>query len=367
MADSFTVSEEPVAVTREVGAWELPATPQPSEGVEATFEFEEQIVGFPRFTIDAPAGTIVELMIQEGHDPQKTRWLDSHHFSWSRFICRDGINEFEAADFESLRWLQLHVRGATRPVVIRDVGVRRREYAWPNEPLIRTSDPALQRLFDAGINTLRNSAIETIVDGMGRERQQYSGDCGHQLHAIRYAFGDEHICRRFLRTFSEGLALDGYFMDCWPANDRLTRIAQKQIESSFWGPLLDHGVQFNFDCWYHYLATGDREALVEPYPRLCRFADYLWSLRREDGLLPVEDIGIPTVWMDFTAFDFKHPEHKRGAFNLYVAAMYRHAFAPLARLMGEDGSRSGSVSPQRPTSGGSSKAILESAAWNVCG
>ena len=336
MADSFAVSEEPVAIAQGAGAWELPATLQLNEGVEATFEFEEQIVGFPRFTIDAPAGTIVELMIQEGHDPQKTRWLDSHHFSWSRFICRDGINEFEAADFESLRWLQLHVRGATRPVVIRDVGVRRREYAWPNEPLIRTSDPALQRLFDAGINTLRNSAIETIVDGMGRERQQYSGDCGHQLHAIRYAFGDERICRRFLRTFSEGLALDGYFMDCWPANDRLTRIAQKQIESSFWGPLLDHGVQFNFDCWYHYLATGDREALVEPYPRLCRFADYLWSLRREDGLLPVEDIGIPTVWMDFTAFDFKHPEHKRGAFNLYVAAMYRHAFAPLARLMGED-------------------------------
>ena len=335
MADSFSVSLDPVAVVQGGGAWELPATPQRNEGVEATFEFEEQIVGFPRFTIDAPAGTIVELMIQEGHDPQKTRWLDSHHFSWSRFICRDGINEFEAADFESLRWLQLHVRGATRPVVIRDVGVRRREYAWPNEPVIRTSDPALQRLFDAGINTLRNSAIETIVDGMGRERQQYSGDCGHQLHAIRYAFGDERICCRFLRTFSEGLALDGYFMDCWPANDRLTRIAQKQIESSFWGPLLDHGVQFNFDCWYHYLATGDREAVVEPYPRLCRFADYLWSLRRDDGLLPVENIGIPTVWMDFTAFDFKHPEHKRGAFNLYVAAMYRHAYAPLARLMGE--------------------------------
>ncbi len=98
---------------------------------------------------------------------------------------------------------------------------------------------------------------------------------------------------------------------------------------------MDHGVQFNFDSWYHYLATGDREAIVEPYPKLCRFADYLWDLRRADGLLPVEGIGIPTVWMDFTAFDSKHPEHKGGAFNLYVAAMYRHAFAPLAQLMSD--------------------------------
>ncbi len=288
-----------MAIAQGVGAWELPATLQLNEGVEATFEFEEQIVGFPRFTIDAPAGTIVELMIQEGHDPQKTRWLDSHHFSWSRFICRDGINEFEAADFESLRWLQLHVRGATRPVVIRDVGVHRREYAWPNEPLIRTSDPALQRLFDAGINTLRNSAIETIVDGMGLVQcQQYSGDCGHQLHAIRYAFGDERICRRFLADLQRGPGAGWLFQRPSAGQRPATWIAQKQIESSFWGPLLDHGVQFNFDCWYHYLATGDREASIEPYPRLSRFADYLWSMRREDGLLPGRKISAfpPSGW-----------------------------------------------------------------------
>lgn len=236
-------------------------------------------------------------------------------------------------DFESLRWLQLHVRNSARPVKVGAVGVRRRLYDWPVTPHIACSEPALQRLFDAGINTLYNSAIETVVDGMARERQQYSGDGGHQFHAIRYAFGETRIGRRYLRTFSEGLSTDGYFLDCWPAHDRLARVAQKQVDGAYWGPLLDHGVGFNFDCWNHYWDTGEREALVEPFPRLVHFAEYLKSIRKPDGLLPVEDLGIPTVWIDHIAY--QRQRHKMCAFNLYAAAMLGHALAPMADVLGQ--------------------------------
>ncbi len=329
---SFRIERAEVAKPLGEGTWELRA-PSQGEGIWATFELDEQVVGWPRFTIDAPAGTIVEAMVQESHDPAKTAWLDSQFFAWSRFVCREGVNEFECFDFESLRWLQLHVRNSARPVKIGAVGVRRRLYDWPVKPHIACSDPALQRLFDAGVNTLYNSAIETVVDGMARERQQYSGDGGHQFHAIRYAFGETRIGRRYLRTFSEGLSTDGYFLDCWPAHDRLARVAQKQVDGAFWGPLLDHGVGFNFDCWNHYWETGEREALVEPFPRLVRFAEYLKSMRKADGLLPVEDLGIPTVWMDHVAY--QQQRHKMCSFNLYVSAMLGHALAPMADVLGE--------------------------------
>jgi hypothetical protein len=314
------------------GAWRLPATDDRT-GMFATFEFTEQLVGFPHFEIEAPAGTIVELMTQEAHDPATTAWMDNHFFAWSRFICREGVNRFEAFDYESLRWLQLHVRGASRAVTVRNVGVRRRLFPWPHPPAIRCSDPALQKLFEASVNTVYNSAIETAVDGMGRERQQYSGDGGHQLIAIRTILGEPRLPARFLRTFSEGLTKDGYFLDCWPAYDRLARVAQKQIDGAYWGPLLDHGIGFNFDCWQHYLETADREALVEPYPRLVRFADYLVGLIGDDGLLPVENLGIPTVWIDHDAY--RQQRHKQCAFNLYAAGMFRHALAPLADVFGD--------------------------------
>ena len=333
MPDSFEVDRTAVAVPRGDGSWELPATPGPADGVEATFEFPEQIAGFPRFAIDAPAGTIVEAIVQESHDPHKTHWLDSYHFCWSRFICREGDNQFETFDYESFRWLQLHIHNASRKVIIREVGVRRRQYDWPNRPQIRTSEAPLQRLFDASINTLRNSALDSVVDGGGRERQQYSGDGSHQLHAVRYAFGEQRIAARFLRTFSEGLTKSGFFLDCYPAYDRLARLPQRELDAAYWGPLLDHGVGFVFDNWNHYMESGDRGALGESYPRLVRFSDYLWGLRGADGLLPVENLGIPNVWIDHEAYH--NQRNRQCAFNLYAAAMYRHALAPLAETMGQ--------------------------------
>ena len=49
---------------------------------------------------------------------------------------------------------------------------------------------------------------------MARERQQYSGDGAHQLLAVRCAFGERRLSARFLRTFSEGMTPEGYFLDC---------------------------------------------------------------------------------------------------------------------------------------------------------
>ncbi|MFA6239416.1 MAG: alpha-L-rhamnosidase N-terminal domain-containing protein [Candidatus Hydrogenedentales bacterium] len=334
MANSFTIERADVATARGDG-WELPATPSAREGMFGTFEFEEQIVGWPFFTIDAPEGTIIELMVQESHDPVKgPAWLDTHFYAWTRFICREGLNRFETFDYESVRWVQLHVRNASRPVTIREVGVRRRTYPWPVKPRIACDEPALQRLFDASINTVYNSGIETFVDGMGRERQQYSGDCGPQIFVARYALGDNLLARRYLRTFSEGQTPEGYFMDCWPAFDRLARVMQKQIDGAYWGPLLDHGVGFNFDCWWHYLYSGDLDGVREPYPRLLRFASYLETLPDTNGLLPVENLGIPTVWIDHDAY--KLPRHKQCAFNLYAAAMFSNALAPLCRAMNDE-------------------------------
>jgi hypothetical protein len=341
MPNSYRAVRAPLAQARPEGGWLLPAAaaasgetaPGNRQGRFVTFEFPEQMVGWPYFTIDAPAGTVVEVMTQESHSPRGPAWLDTHFFAWTRFICREGTNRFETFDYESLRWLQLHVRNAARQVAIRDVGLRRRQFAWRNEPRVRCSEPALQRLFDAAVNTLRNSAQEVCADGMGRERQQYSGDGGHQLHAIRYVFGDTLLPARFLRTFSEGQTPEGYFLDCWPAYDRLARVMQKQVDGAYWGPLLDHGVGFVFDCWHHWMYSGDLESLREPYPRLLRFAQYLASLRDPEGLLPVEHLGVPTVWIDHDAY--RRPRHKQCAFNLYAAAMLERALSPLARAFGD--------------------------------
>jgi alpha-L-rhamnosidase len=313
------------------GGWLL--DPARGEGVWALFELAEQMVGFPFFTIEAPEGTVVELMTQEAHSPDNPPWLDTHFHSWSRFVCREGENRFECLDYESLRFLQIHVRAAQGPVLVHDVGVRRRSYDWPRPPHFRCEEPGLQRLLEASFNTLANAAQETIVDGMGRERQQYSGDVSHMLHATRLVCGDWDLARRFQRTFALGQTHEGYFLDCWPAWDRLNRIAQREVGATRWGPLLDHGVSFIHDVWRHHEETGDEYLAQDLYPQLTRFARYLLEGRDSKGLLPVEGWGVPAVWIDHDAF--QQQRHKQCAFNLFTAGILARALVPLAELVGE--------------------------------
>jgi hypothetical protein len=330
--DSLEARRGPVPA-RGPDGWLVPATTA-HEGRFLTFALPVQSLGWPQIEIEAPAGTIIELITQEGHDPvQGPAWLETAHHCWSRLICHGGQQVFETFDFESFRWLQLHIRSPDGPVVVRRCGLRRRRYPWPQEPSLRCAEPALDRLFRAAINTLHNSAHDLVVDGCGRERQQYSGDGGHQLIAIRHLFGDTALAARFLRTWSEGLTIDGYFLDCWPAYDRLNRITQRQLGLTKWGPILDHGIGFVFDHYRHWMETGDLEASREAWPRLVRQLAYIEALVGDDGLLPVEGLGVPTVWMDHIGF--QRQRHKRCAFNLYAIAMLRDSMAPLARAFAD--------------------------------
>jgi hypothetical protein len=332
--DAFTASPGAGAREEEPGAWTLDLPH--GRAVALTFELEEQVVGWPSLTVHAPAGTTVELLVHEAHRPGGPVLLNTHFHSWTRFICREGANAFETFDFESLRWMQLHIHGPAGRVRLSGLAVRRREYPWPRAARIRVGEPELQRLMDASRNTLRNSCQETCVDGMARERQQYSGDGAHQVKALYYAFGETRLPARFLATFSQGLTKDGYFLDCWPAWDRLARLMERQLDLTGWGPILDHGVEFLFDSWIHFLYTGDLDAVREAYPRLLRFARYLESIRGPDGLLPVESIGIPSVWIDHVAY--LRQRHKQCAFNLFTAAALEHGLAPLARALGDGSS-----------------------------
>lgn len=306
----------------------------PREGSLAlTFELDEHMVGWPGFELEAPAGTVVELLVHDAHDPQGPTLLNLDLNAWSRFTCREGLNRFEEFDYESGRWLQLNLHGPGGEFLLRRVGMRRRRFPWPQEPDAACSDPGVARAIRASVNTLVNAAQDSVVDTMGRERQQYSGDVGHQMHALLWACGETRLAARYLRTFNQGITLDGYFLDCWPAYDRLARLSQRQLDLTPWGPLVDHGVGHVFDTWHFFRYSGDVAVVREVLPRLARFAVYLEQQVGKDGLIPTEDLGVPWVWIDHSAY--RRQRDKQCAFNLYVAAMFRHVLPDLAAAVGE--------------------------------
>ena len=212
--------------------------------------------------------------------------------------------------------------------------MRRRIYPWQKEPAIFIADDTIQKVVNAAVNTLYNCAQETLVDGMARERQQYSGDGSHQLHAVFQTMGDCLLPFRYINTFSQGSSIDGYFMDSWPAWDRLARTMERQMQLTGWGPILDHSIGFCFDAYHYYMYTGDLKGLEEVYPRLLKFFVFLCSLtNEEEQLVPAENLGMCSVYIDHEAY--KKNSHKQLALNLYITAMCRNALAPLCRLFGD--------------------------------
>ena len=295
-----------------------------------TYELKEQVVGFPFFVLEAPEGTSVELITQEGHTPGSNFLLDSGHYCWSRYICHAGENCFEAFDFESLKWLQLHLfHPSGGNVIIKKVGVRRRIH--PFQPCVFHAENAtIQRIFEAGINTIYNAAQETIVDGMGRERQQYSGDVSHIHIAMRYALGDKLLCERFIQTYMTGMTDEGLFMDSWPGVDRVKRLTHRQIGLTFWGNIVDHSIQFVFDCYKYYLSSGNLECLRAP---MKAFEKLVHSLMETcgDGLFPTDNRNNGFVWLDHDAYSWTDHKIKECAINLYLAGMLENAYIPLCR------------------------------------
>ena len=211
---------------------------------------------------------------------------------------RQGENRFQCFDFESVKWLQLHITApAAGTVRVSGTGLLRRSYPYESAPEIAVKEPALQRLFDAGINTLRNAAIETLVDGMGRERQQYAGDCSHALIPLRGLLGNTRLSKRFIETYSDGLISRGYFLDCYPGIDRLKRIPYKQIGLSYWGPIIDHSVGYVGDIYRYVMETGDVDTLRLVYPKLKTFVDFL--IREADGGVQFDSPACGTVSLSF--------------------------------------------------------------------
>lgn len=332
--DAFTIYEGLELKYCDDNSFEFDMPQQENSAAYVTLRLPEQAVGYIDFSITAPEGTIIEAIVQESHDKNKTLWLDSYFYTWARFICKQGINHFVSFETESFLYLQLHVRNAKGKIKISQPGVLRKTYPHEKEIGIETDNVKLQAVFNAGINTLKNSAIETFSDGMGRERQQYGGDGTHQVMAYSYLYGAaDPIVERYFETFGDGLTSDGYYIDCWPAGDRMVRISQAQLGMTVWAPILDHAFQFILEAYRYCKHCGNNYILQKSYKDFLKFYDFMLSVRDDTGLLAVENLVKVSVWIDHLTF--KKQRDKRCVFNLYFAGMLKEALAPICETFGD--------------------------------
>ena len=187
-----------------------------------------------------------------------------------------------------------------------------REYANPDvwRSHFSSSDPGLNRLFEAGRETYRQNSVDLFTDCPQRERAGWLCDSYFTSRVEHLLTGRPVVEKAFLENFLlpshfEYLP-DGMLPMCYPADHN------------------DGTFIPNWSLWFvlqleEYLArSGDREMVDALRPRVLKLFDYFRPFRNSDGLLEKLQSWVFIEWSDANQFvqDVNYPSNM-----LYAAAL----------------------------------------------
>ena len=168
----------------DAGPGELPATVsiRPGSVHHLAVDFGRIVAGFVELGIDAPAGTVVELYYREKAF-QSGGVTFSDPVTGARYITRGGGETFAAVEINGFRYAHLVVH-ADEEATVTINRFQVREHLYPREggAYFRSSDPALDRLYRAGVRTVQLNSFDSYTDCPTREQRAWVGDgVVHQL------------------------------------------------------------------------------------------------------------------------------------------------------------------------------------------
>ncbi len=295
-------SQEPMTVRTEEGC-----------AVVIVYDFGEILTGHVHLELDGPAGAIVDFVHGEQlHADGRVRifgGIDGFDaVPAHRYVLREGAQSWERFEWSGLRYLQLTIRNCPRPLRVDKIALR--ETGYPVEAIgqFECSEPLLNRIWQAGVTTLRRCMHDGYVDCPSREQRQWMD--GYVSARINYvAFGDARLAVQMLRQVEQSQRPDGLTMMAAPGD--FARLGFTNIPDFclYWIMMIDDVV----------LYTGDIGIARELFPAVAR------ALRWFERHLDNEDLlaDLPHwVFVDWAELD------KRGqvtALNAQFVAALRAA------------------------------------------
>ena len=132
------------------------------------------------------------------------------------------------------------------------------------------SDEQINKIYDVAKYTLHLNTREFFIDGIKRDRWIWSGDAYQSYLMNYYLFFDKPTVKRTL------FALRG-----------------KDPVTSHINTIMDYTFYWFLGIYDYYLYTGDKNFLVQLYPRMQTMMEYVLGRRNKDGLLE----GLPGDWI----------------------------------------------------------------------
>lgn len=139
-------------------------------------DFGRIVAGFVEFELDAPAGTLVELLYQEVPFVPELGVVAFPPRAGARYIARGTDDRFSGLEVNGLRYVSMLIHSSESDVAL--TGLRMREYHYPTagSAFFHSSDPELDRLYTAGVRTVEMNSFDSFTDCPTREQRAWVGD-----------------------------------------------------------------------------------------------------------------------------------------------------------------------------------------------
>jgi hypothetical protein len=231
---------------------ELDGFTAPAQGVWRRYDLGRVRLGRPRFTLDLPAGAIVEFASAEaltrGRVGAWINWSLGPSCNLDHFVARGGRQEFFPITSRGGRFLEVHVLAPPHMVKFISEAFVERAYFGEARGAFKCGDELLEQIWETGIETLRGCAEDAVIDNPTRERGQWAGDVAVGLEIAACGFDDLRLLRRGLVQCAQSARDDGLVAGMCPGQNIF---------------LSTYAAQWVSACWRYWEITGDRALLSE--------------------------------------------------------------------------------------------------------
>ena len=230
------------------------------------------VSGLPQLEVAAPAGTVLDFAYVE--EPISGPARGSGRHLGSRYLARGADDRFQAFDSNGLRYAYLLIHDASGPVTLQSFSVRENLYPWTEGAGFECSDEELNRIFQAGIRTVRLNSHDAFLDCPTREQRAWVGDgVVHQMVHLATNV-DWRLAWHYL-TLGNSPRSDGM----------LPMSVAGEIEAGGGHTIPDWALHWVHGVYNLYRFAGDREQVLAFLPTVARILRWYTPFQNAQGLL----------------------------------------------------------------------------------
>lgn len=243
----------------------------------------------------------VRIFVRYSEDLEKDRVKhnvanESSEYYMDQYIMSGESEEHWAPDFSYKAFRYLEFTGYPELITPQQIEVISAGTYIEQTGTFTCSNPLLNELYEACMQTQKNNMLGQLVDCPHREQAQYLGDSDLQAESLSYNFYNTEILKKVLYDFADGQLSNGRFPFVYPGNYGVPEFNIMIPEYDFHYVTLMEKI---------YQIYGHVDFLPMCYDAAAKMVRYYFSIRDKEIGLMRKGCGFPTDW---NISDWPYPE-----------------------------------------------------------